>query len=161
MNGIRCLFQVVFVEILEDHNGRSKGAAVVEFREKESVGKCIEALHRFPLRDRLVVAKEIRVRAADNGELPAFQDPVAFFNKVKEDTGIDFLKSNGGLARGTGGSREMRAPVPGGGGGVGMFETYGLSPAFLRQLGIEGPLCNRVFVANVGHLLACPPTCPD
>ncbi len=53
--------QVNFVEILEDRNGKSKGAAVVEFREKESVAKCIEALHRFQMKDRLVVAKEIRV----------------------------------------------------------------------------------------------------
>lgn len=29
------------------------------------------------------------------------------------------------------------------------FETYGLSPQFLAQLGIECPLCNRVFIANV------------
>ena len=35
----------------------------------------------------------------------------------------------------------------------GNYETYGLSSSFLRNLGIEGPLCNRIFVANVSLLL--------
>lgn len=50
-----------FVEILEDRNGKSKGSAVVEFREKESVERCVEALHRFVMNDRMLTAKEIRV----------------------------------------------------------------------------------------------------
>jgi len=28
-------------------------------------------------------------------------------------------------------------------------DTYGLSPEFLESLGISGPLCRRVFIANV------------
>lgn len=87
------------------------------------------------------------------------QDPVAFFRKVKEDTGIDFLASGSGsrMFGGGGGRGES------GRGGRGpsldyrpappvAFETYGLSHAFLRTLNIEGPLCNRVFVANVSYL---------
>lgn len=50
------------MELLEDRNGKSKGAAVIEFREKESVQRCVDALHRYPLKDRLLTAKEIRVR---------------------------------------------------------------------------------------------------
>uniref|UniRef100_A0A914UIV7 RRM domain-containing protein n=1 Tax=Plectus sambesii TaxID=2011161 RepID=A0A914UIV7_9BILA len=85
--------EVVFVEILEDRFGKSKGAAVVEFRDKDSVQKCIDGLHRHQMKDRLVVAKEIR-------------DPTAFFRKVKEDTGVDFLAPNGRLSRGSTGMGE-------------------------------------------------------
>lgn len=49
------------MELLEDRKGKSKGAAVVEFREKESVQRCVDALHRYPMNDRLLTAKEIRV----------------------------------------------------------------------------------------------------
>uniref|UniRef100_A0A0N5AQN7 Myelin expression factor 2 n=1 Tax=Syphacia muris TaxID=451379 RepID=A0A0N5AQN7_9BILA len=110
--------EVIFVEILEERNGKSKGAAVVEFRQKESVRRCIENLHRFPMKDRLLSVKEIR-------------DPVAFFRKIKDGTGIDFLNNLHGAPQPENRNRED-------------FETYGLSPEFLRQLKIEGPLTNRL-----------------
>lgn len=69
------------------------------------------------------------------------QDPVAFFRKVKEDTGVDFLNGlHGGTAAASLDTRNRQEE---------QFETYGLSPAFLRQLHITGPLTNRVFVSNV------------
>ncbi|VDM24447.1 unnamed protein product [Toxocara canis] len=119
--------EVNFVEILEDRNGKSKGAAVVEFREKDSVQRCVETLHRYPLNDRMLTAKEIR-------------DPIAFFRKVKDDTGVDFL--NGLHGRSQMETRSIRDDS---------FDTYGLSPAFLRQLNIDGPLTNRVFVSNLPY----------
>ncbi|VDK88502.1 unnamed protein product, partial [Onchocerca ochengi] len=122
--------EVNFVELLEDRKGKSKGAAVVEFREKESVQRCVDALHRYPMNDRLLTAKEIR-------------DPVAFFRKVKEDTGVDFLNGlHGGTAASNLDTRNRQEE---------QFETYGLSPAFLRQLHITGPLTNRVFVSNLPY----------
>ncbi|KAM3720909.1 Myelin expression factor [Dirofilaria immitis] len=122
--------EVNFVELLEDRKGKSKGAAVVEFREKESVQRCVDALHRYPMNDRLLTAKEIR-------------DPVAFFRKVKEDTGVDFLNGlHGGTATANLDTRNRQEE---------QFETYGLSPAFLRQLHITGPLTNRVFVSNLPY----------
>ncbi|VDK79203.1 unnamed protein product [Litomosoides sigmodontis] len=122
--------EVNFVELLEDRKGKSKGAAVVEFREKESVQRCVDALHRYPMNDRLLTAKEIR-------------DPVAFFRKVKEDTGVDFLNGlHGGTAAANFDARNRQEE---------QFETYGLSPAFLRQLHITGPLTNRVFVSNLPY----------
>ncbi|TKR93795.1 hypothetical protein L596_008190 [Steinernema carpocapsae] len=126
--------EVVFVEVLEDRDGRPKGSAVIEFKNKESVERCIEALHRFEMKGRQVVAKEIR-------------DPVAFFRKVREDTGVDFLngRSGGEGFDGFGRGRD-RMPAVGESG-----ETYGLSPVFLQQLHIDGPLNNRVFVANLGY----------
>lgn len=119
--------------------------------------KCVEVMHRMPLKDRNLVVKEIRVSSyfllfAINIHkcVLAFQEPERFFRKVKEETGIDFMAnrsgaqslvnmgSNGG---GSGSSVSARAN----------YETYGLSPTFLKQLGIEGPLCSRVFAANVSR----------
>lgn len=39
----------------------------------------------------------------------------------------------------------------GGGGGDfdGPYNTYGLSKSFLEGLGIQGPLYNKIFIANV------------
>lgn len=72
------------------------------------------------------------------------QDPVAFFRKVKEDTGVDFLNGlHGGTATASLDTRNRQEE---------QFETYGLSPAFLRQLHITGPLTNRVFVSNVSFI---------
>lgn len=184
--------EVAFVEMLENVGGRSKGCAfdafhlrplegegkgvldcrVVEFKDSEGARKCVSNLNRIQLRDRYLVAKEIR-------------DPVAFFRKVKEDMGVDFFANNsaesntfgtllailllallegkvdeggGGVGRrdrggdrgpGGGFGRERGRGPPGQLDNGGTFDTFGLSPSFLRQLGIEGPLCNRVFVANL------------
>ena len=40
-----------------------------------------------------------------------------------------------------------------GSGGMSRFgnQTYGLSPQFLDSLGIDGPLHNRLFVANLAY----------
>jgi hypothetical protein len=81
-----------------------------------------------------------------------FEDPIAFFRKVREDTGIDFL--GGGdrpeRTRGGGSSAFDRDAVSNSL-SINESETFGLSPSFLRQLGIGTPLCNRVFVTNVGY----------
>ena len=93
------------------------------------------------------------------------RDPQAFFRKIKEETGMDFMGSSdggGGFGGGSGGrgsgggrsggrdrDRGDRGGLSRGGGGS--YETYGLSPDFLRRLGIDGPLCNRVFVANLPY----------
>lgn len=47
--------------MLETPDGRSKGAAVVEFKEKEGAERCLTAMHRLPMKDREIVVKEIRV----------------------------------------------------------------------------------------------------
>ena len=73
---------------------------------------------------------------------------MAFFKKVREDTGVEFLSNRGGPPprRSAGGQRLV--PIQ-----SNDHETYGLSPAFLDKLGISTPLVNRVFVANVGNFL--------
>lgn len=95
----------------------------------------------------------IRFNASSNTFLNFFtqklKDPIAFFRKVKEDTGIDFLGGGDRPERSRGGGGNFDN---GGSGGVTINEneTFGLSPNFLRQLGISTPLCNRVFLTNVG-----------
>jgi len=75
------------------------------------------------------------------------EDPVAFFRKVKDDTGIDFLGR--GDRSGGGGGRpppQQEAPAR-----INENETYGLSPAFLAKLNVSTPLERRVFVTNVSY----------
>ncbi|CAD6184772.1 unnamed protein product [Caenorhabditis auriculariae] len=122
--------EVVFVELLEDRNGKPKGNAVVEFETREGAHNCIENLNRFELKGRNIIAKEIR-------------DPIAFFRGIKEETGIDFLAKTGGSGRGQTQSESERPARSG------TYELFGLNVDFLRQLHIEPPLCDRVFVANL------------
>uniref|UniRef100_A0A915CUY5 RRM domain-containing protein n=1 Tax=Ditylenchus dipsaci TaxID=166011 RepID=A0A915CUY5_9BILA len=124
--------EVNFVETLENREGKSKGCAVVEFKSRESAVKCVEAMHRTELRGRLIVVKEIR-------------DPVAFFRKVREDTGVDFLGSRDR------GNADRRAPPSRTLPSAADSETFGLSPAFLDQLKIKLPLINRIFLTNISY----------
>ncbi|VDP23482.1 unnamed protein product [Soboliphyme baturini] len=123
---------VAFVEMIETAGGKSKGCAVVEFKDSESAKKCVEQMHRMQVKDRFIVVKEIR-------------DPDRFFKKVNDETGIDLLSNRSG-------PRSLLDtsinPVVNMDAGPKSFPTYGLSAQFLRQLGIDGPMCNRVFVAN-------------
>uniref|UniRef100_A0A915M6S8 RRM domain-containing protein n=1 Tax=Meloidogyne javanica TaxID=6303 RepID=A0A915M6S8_MELJA len=130
--------EVNFVEMLEDRDGRSKGCAVVEFKHREGANKCIDNMHRTELHDRLIIAKEIR-------------DPIAFFRKVKEDTGIDFLGGGDRPERTRGAASALNRDGVSSSLSINESETFGLSPSFLRQLGIGTPLCNRVFVTNIPY----------
>lgn len=50
-----------------------------------------------------------------------------------------------------GGNNNGNQNLGGGGGGDfdGPYNTYGLSKSFLEGLGIQGPLYNKIFIANV------------
>ncbi|VDP09063.1 unnamed protein product [Soboliphyme baturini] len=123
---------VAFVEMIETAGGKSKGSAVVEFKDSESVKKCVEQMHRMQVKDRFIVVKEIR-------------DPERFFKKVNDETGIDLLSNKSGPKS----LLDIDVTPIGIDTGPRSFPTYGLSVQFLRQLGIEGPLGNRIFVANL------------
>ncbi len=47
--------------------------------------------------------------------------------------------------------RDMSSSMGGGGQGGGYGNTYGLSPQFLENLGIDGPLHTRLFVVNLSY----------
>lgn len=75
---------------------------------------------------------------------------------------------SGGGGGGLGGGGNMSGPggnnlgnLGGGGGGGGPmgefdspYNTYGLSTSFLEGLGIQGPLYNKIFIANVSIVSA-------
>lgn len=153
--------EVAFVELFVDENDKPKGCGIVEFSEPASVKKCMEVMHRFDLKGRKLVIKEDFGNERDkhgniiNGRRNRDRD-----NKDWDDM------------------RERRDRRGGGGGGnnwgdaggppsllSNMFNTcnmpdpndtkwgptWGLSPQFLESLGINRPLVNRVFVANVSR----------
>lgn len=116
---------VTYVEILNDESGKPRGSAIVEFLSQDLVRKAVNKMHRFETKGRKLVIKE----ASDD---------------------------KGGQRRNMGGG--------GGGGGdrnndLSMLQsnsskfgnTYGLSPQFLESLGINCPLINKVFVANLDY----------
>lgn len=128
---------VSYVELFEDENGKFRGCGIVELKDKSSVPKAIEVLHRYEMKGRFLVVKE-----DFDVERDRFGRPVprgrSGGDRMMEDRGRDMDRD--GYGRGGGG-----------GGGGGGFNTYGLSPQFLDSLGIVGPLSNRVFVANLDY----------
>ena len=68
---------------------------------------------------------------------------------MKEDTGIDFLGGGDRPERTRGAASALNRDGVSSSLSINESETFGLSPSFLRQLGIGTPLCNRVFVTNV------------
>ncbi|OUC46205.1 hypothetical protein D917_07911 [Trichinella nativa] len=120
---------VSYVEMIEKGDGKSKGCALVEFKDRETAKKCVENMHRMTVKDRSIVVKEIRVLVTD---------PERFFKRVKEETGVDFFANQSGQK-----NFPIEEPPKE------IFETFGLSPVFLRGLGIHSALSNRVFVSNL------------
>ena len=55
------LFQVSFMELLEERDGRPKGCAIVEFKTRDDAEKCVKSLHRYEFNGRALGVKEIRV----------------------------------------------------------------------------------------------------
>lgn len=63
------------VEVLEDKFGKSKGAAVCEFENKQAAVISIEKLHRADVSGRSIVVKEIRVLLFQNWHNVQFLTP--------------------------------------------------------------------------------------
>ncbi|KAI6182898.1 hypothetical protein M3Y97_00430000 [Aphelenchoides bicaudatus] len=132
---IKQVAEVSFVEILKNRDGKSKGVAVVELVTREGAKACIETIHRKEVGGRTLSVKEIR-------------DPAAFFRKIKDETGVDFLSRDGERRA----APRERRPSP----GLPLaYETYGLSNSFLENLGLRPPLVNRVFVTNIPFNVQC------
>ncbi|KAH7966847.1 hypothetical protein HPB49_019881 [Dermacentor silvarum] len=130
---------VSYVELFEDENGKFRGCGIVELKDKASVPKAIEVLHRYEMKGRFLVVKEDFDVERDRYGRPIPRGRSGG-DRMMDDRGSRDGDRDG-YGRGGGG---------GGGGGVG-FNTYGLSPQFLDSLGIVGPLSNRVFVANLDY----------
>ncbi|KAK7481096.1 hypothetical protein BaRGS_00027636 [Batillaria attramentaria] len=107
---------VAYVEMIEGNDGKPRGMAVIEFKDKDSSRKAIETMHQYKVNDRYLVVNEERDK-----DRRLFQQ-------------LGHMPGGGGRGGGGGGGMDMHV---------------------LAQLGIEGPISNTVFIANldykVGH----------
>lgn len=135
--------EVKFVEIFVDENNKSKGCGIVEFADRSLVEKALTQLHRIEFKGRKIVVKEDFGRERDkHGN---------FLDRR------DASRDRGAPRRGGGGGRNDSFSMP----SRGMNDdkcgtTWGLSPQFLDSLRINGPLVNKVFVANVSTTFYSP-----
>lgn len=107
---------VTYVEMLETPDGKSKGVAVVEFRDPEHAKKAIDEYHQKKIHDRAIIVREER-----------------------EKDRQEFMQHNNMRDQGNMGPA------------MGMGVPPGVNPQILQQLGIEPPITNTVFVANLDY----------
>ncbi|GFN84117.1 myelin expression factor 2 [Plakobranchus ocellatus] len=111
---------VTYVEMLETPDGKSKGVAVVEFRDPEHAKKAMEEYHQKKIHDRAIIVREER-----------------------EKDRQEFMQHNN--------MRDQNNMGPSMGPGPGMGVPPGVNPQVLQNLGIEPPITNTVFVANLEY----------
>ncbi|XP_066993804.1 myelin expression factor 2 [Anabrus simplex] len=149
--------EVAYVELFTDETDKPRGCGIVEFESADSVKKAVEKMHRYELKGRKLVVKEDFDVERDKYGRP-----------IKGGGGGG--GGGGGSSAGGGGNADagrMREalrgkwdPAPS---AMASFNragnadtqkwgnTYGLSPQFLENLCITGPLMTRVFVANLDY----------
>jgi len=129
--------EVAYVELFNDENDKPRGCGILEFANEDLVKQAVEKMHRKDLKGRKLVVKE------------DFDSERDKFGRI----------INGGGRRGGGGGgdrdrdrdRDRGGNSMSGGGAHFGNNTYGLSPQFLESLGIDGPLHNRLFIANLSY----------
>lgn len=127
--------EVAFVELFVDENDKPRGCGIVEFSDPQSVKKCLEVMHRFELKGRKIVIKEDFGNARDK-----YGNLIGAGQKRNRDRDGDRDRFRDDRRGGFDGPRNDDNK---------WGNTYGLSPQFLESLGINSPLTNRIFVANV------------
>ncbi|XP_033752005.1 myelin expression factor 2-like isoform X1 [Pecten maximus] len=128
--------EVSYVEMWENPDGKSRGAGIIEFKDKDTARKAIEVMHRYKMKDRNIVVRE--ERESDQNQIGA---------------------ARGGGGGGGGGGSGMMGSGPGmmgsmGGGMMGNMSgggNMGVSQQVLNNLGIEGPVTNTLFVSNLDY----------
>lgn len=147
---------VAFVELFVDENDKPKGCGIVEFSDPSAVKKCMEVMHRFELKGRKLVIKEDfgnerdkhgnilngRRRERDHKDWDDRRDNRRM-NSWNDNNNPPSLMGN---MYNRGGNMPDNIETKWG-------PTWGLSPQFLESLGINRPLVNRVFVANVSKII--------
>ncbi|KAF2363466.1 RNA recognition motif domain [Trinorchestia longiramus] len=129
--------EVNYVEMFKDESGRNRGCSVIEFETAELAQKAIDQMHRYELAGRKLVVKEVTDYDIDRDSQ----------GRIRKD-----ISRSGGGGGGGGGSSMMPSQSRmGSGGPVNYGNTYGLSVVFLESLGINVPLVNKVFVANLDY----------
>lgn len=123
---------VTYCTLFEDEQGRSRGCGLVEFSDASSAKKAIEVMHRFDFKNREMVVKEDLDCERDRyGRLITGKGD----GDVPRGSNFDHHRHN---------MDNMQGPP-------GTWNTFGLSAEFLDSLGIQGPLNNRIFVANLDY----------
>jgi hypothetical protein len=51
--------EVAYVELFHDENDKPRGCGIVEFESADSVKKAVEKMHRYDLKGRKLVVKEV------------------------------------------------------------------------------------------------------
>lgn len=141
---------VAFVELFVDENDKPKGCGIVEFSDPSAVKKCMEVMHRFELKGRKLVIKEDFGNERDkHGNIINKRNRPDRDHKDWDDRRDrrNWNDSN---------PPSLMSNMYSRGGNMPDLEskwgpTWGLSPQFLESLGINRPLINRVFVANVSN----------
>lgn len=143
---------VEFVELFNGDNGKPRGCGIIEFKQPEQVQLAIEKMNKYDVNGRQLVVKDDYGNERDK------------CGRIIRNPGA--VGGGGGISAGGGNRRDRdvdRMPargISGGGGGYGniggrgdygTYNTFGLSTSFLQGLGIDGPLHNKVFVANLDY----------
>lgn len=129
---------VVYCQLFEDEQSRSRGCGLIEFSDPESAAKAIETLHRFEFRGRELVVKE---------DLDCERD--RYGRLLLPGKGRD--KEDGRMTHDFEPHPQQPQQAYDQSLQGGAWNTYGLSPQFLESLGVRGPLNNRIFVANLDY----------
>ncbi|XP_055902380.1 myelin expression factor 2 [Eupeodes corollae] len=154
----RIVGSVEYVELFHDESGKARGCGIVEFKDPDNVEKALEKLNRYEINGRELVVKE------DHGEN---RDQ---FGRIIRDGAPSGGGGGGGGGVGNRNDRMDRSfnrrndddRLSGRNHNVGnmmmsndynnaSYNSYGLSASFLESLGINGPLHNKVFVANLDY----------
>ncbi|XP_043224423.1 myelin expression factor 2-like isoform X3 [Amphibalanus amphitrite] len=147
--------EVSYVEVFTDDTGKSRGCGIIEFDSNELVDIALEKMHRYDLNGRKIVVKELdAVRRQDFGVERDRYGRILRDGVPHGDIGVG---GRGGHPRAGDMGRDGRRGFLGDGPPSGpavppeakYTNTYGLNVSFLESLGIDGPLVNRVFVANL------------
>ncbi|XP_064607753.1 myelin expression factor 2-like [Liolophura sinensis] len=135
--------EVAFVDMLETNDGKSKGAGIIEFKDKEGARRALEKMHRYKVKDRALVVREEREK--DRMQLQQ--------QKMGGGGGgpMGMNMGGGNIGGGNMGGGNMGGGMMGNMGGGMMGNNFGINPQILQQLGIEGPITNSVFVSNLEY----------
>merc|ERR1719367_304626 len=117
------------------------------FATEEMAKRAVEKMHRHEFRGRKLVVKEDFDTERDKyGRIITERAKREQRERERENRDHD-------RDRGRDRDRNINSGGVMGGGGMSRFgnQTYGLSPQFLDSLGIDGPLHNRLFVANLAY----------
>lgn len=146
--------EVNYVELFKDDAGRPRGAGVIEFANEETAQKAIEKMHRYEIGDRSIIVKEDtgdsrkdRGSSSSGGSRfsSGMQGRVSDMSSMNNMSMMNNMSSVGNMGMSNLTSNSMQQS------NVNYGNTYGLSVSFLESLGVNGPLVNRVFVANLDY----------